>query len=231
MENMKTKKVIIIGAGETATLAYEYFTYDSDYEVVAFSVNKVYRSVDTFLNLPVVDFENLENQFNMEDYFVFVALAGEKLNRNRTKLYQECKKKGFKIASYISSKAFVWHNVQIGENCFILENNVLQPFTVVGNNVTMWSGNHLGHRSIIKDNCFITSHVVISGFCEIGENTYIGVNSCIADNVKIGCDNYIAMGSSINKNTKSNSMFSSDHSKNLKLNTLEVFDVEDKQNG
>ena len=231
MENMKTKKVIIIGAGETATLAYEYFTYDSDYEVVAFSVNKVYRSVDTFLNLPVVDFENLENQFNMEDYFVFVALAGEKLNRNRTKLYQECKKKGFKIASYISSKAFVWHNVQIGENCFILENIVLQPFTVVGNNVTMWSGNHLGHRSIIKDNCFITSHVVISGFCEIGENTYIGVNSCIADNVKIGCDNYIAMGSSINKNTKSNSMFSSDHSKNLKLNTLEVFDVEDKQNG
>ena len=104
-----------------------------------------------------------------------------------------------------------------------MENNVLQPFTTVGNNVTMWSGNHLGHRSIINDNCFITSHVVISGFCEIGENSYIGVNSCIADNVKIGKDNYIAMGSIINKNTKDNVMYSSEHSKNMNIDVLSVF--------
>jgi UDP-3-O-[3-hydroxymyristoyl] glucosamine N-acyltransferase len=74
----------------------------------------------------------------------------------------------------------------VGDNCFILENNVIQPFVRVGNNVTLWSGNHIGHHSTIGDHCFISSHVVISGSCEIGENCFLGVNATVRDNVKLG---------------------------------------------
>ncbi len=134
-------------------------------------------------------------------------MASERLNYNRAKIYQEVKQLGYKCASYVSSKAFVWHNVQIGENCFILENNTLQPFVRIEDNVTLWSGNHIGHQSIVKNNVFISSHVVVSGFCEIGENTFIGVNSCIADGVKIAKDNFIALGSVINKDTEENKIY------------------------
>lgn len=201
------KKLVIVGAGETAHLAYEYFTHDSPYEVCAFSVHSAYRKEESFLDLPLVNLENLPTLYPKSDYEVFVALASEKLNYNRTRIYNELRGGGYKCASYISSKAFVWRNVKIGENCFILEDNTLQPFVEIGNNVIMWSGNHLGHRSIIRDNCFITSHCVISGFCEIGENTFMGVNSCIADNVKIARDNFIALGSVINKNTEENKIY------------------------
>lgn len=221
-----SKKLVIIGAGETANLAYEYFTYDSEYEVVAFAVSKEYIKEKIFNDLPVIEFENVENLYSPKEYFAFVAMAGEKLNRNRTKMYNETKQKGYKMASYISSKAFVWRNVEIGENCFILENNTLQPFTKVGNNVVMWSGNHLGHRSTIKNNCFITSHVVISGFCEIGENSYLGVNSAVADEVKIAENNFIAMGAMVSKNTKPSSMYCGERAKNMKINTLEYFGVD-----
>ncbi len=34
----KTRKLIIVGAGEFAEIAYEYFSYDSEYDVVAFAV-------------------------------------------------------------------------------------------------------------------------------------------------------------------------------------------------
>ena len=223
----KTKKLIIIGAGETANLAYEYFTYDSEYEVIAFAVNKEYLKKTSFKNLPIVEFENLAQLYSPEKYEVFVAMAGEKLNRNRTKLYKDAKIKGYKFASYVSSKAFVWHNVEIGENCFILENNTLQPFTKIGNNVIMWSGNHLGHQSTIKDNCFITSHCVISGFCEIGENSYLGVNCAIADEVKIAENNFISMGAVISKNTKPNKMYCSERAKDMKINTLAYFGVDE----
>ena len=110
-------------------------------------------------------------------------------------------------------------------NCFILENNTLQPFSKVGNNVVMWSGNHLGHRSVIQDNCFITSHVVIAGFCVIGKNSYLGVNSAIADEIKIAENNFIAMGAIISKNTKPNKMYCGERAKDMKVDTLEYFGI------
>ncbi len=208
----KDKKLIIVGAGETANLAYEYFTYDSDYEVVAFSVNEKYIKENSFRELPVIALEKLRETYSVNEYFAFVAMASGKLNRDRTKVYKEVKSLGYKLASYVSSYSFVWNGsdegkVKIGENCFILEDNTLQPFTEVGNNVVMWSGNHLGHQSKIKDNCFITSHVVISGCCEIGENSFIGVNASIADYVKVAKDSFIGLGTVINKDTEENKIY------------------------
>lgn len=223
---MKNKKLIIIGSGETANLAYEYFTYDSDYEIVAFAVNQEYLKEDTFLGLPVVAFECVENIYNPEEYEAFVALSSGKLNRDRIKMYKQTKDKGYKLASYVSSKAFVWRNVEIGENCFILEDNTLQPFTKVGNNVVMWSGNHLGHQSIIKDNCFVTSHVVICGYSEIGENSFLGVNSSVADYKKVAKDNFIAMGAVITRNTKENGVYVGNPATKSEITALEFCGVE-----
>ena len=93
---------------------------------------------------------------------------------------------GYRIASYVSSKATVLNEGKFGENCFILEDNTIQPFVTIGNNVTLWSGNHIGHHSIIRDHCFIASHVVVSGGVTIEESCFIGVNSTIRDHIKIG---------------------------------------------
>ena len=222
---LKNKKVVIVGLGETAELAYEYFTNDSQYEVVAFAVNKEYLDKDIFLGLPVFSLEEISEKIDKNEVEMFVAMASRHLNRDRIGVYKQVKALGYKFTSYISSKAFVWHNVEIGENCFILENNTLQPFTKVGNNVIMWSGNHLGHRSVIEDNCFITSHVVICGFCKIGENSYLGVNSSIADNVKIAKDNFVGMGAVVNKNTKEDSLYTGNPAKNMKISAKEYFEV------
>ncbi len=135
-------------------------------------------------NLPVDILENIGSKYSPSDYHAFIAMGSGKLNRDRTRLYQFIKSLGYCFANYISSKAYIARTSQIGDNCFILENNVIQHNVKIGNNVILWSGNHIGHGTIIKDNCFISSHVVISGFCEINENTFIGVNSSIADYIK-----------------------------------------------
>ena len=204
---MGAKKLVIIGAGEFAQIAYEYFRYDSIYEIAAFCVERAYLEQTELCGLPVVEFEALEQHYPPDQYKVFTAITSTLLNTVRTRLYKLAKEKGYEFATYISSRAFVWRNAKIGENTFIFEDNTIQPFTEVGNNVVMWSGNHLGHRSIIKDNCFISSHVVISGYCEIGENTFVGVNCAVADKVKIARDNFIALGSVINKDTEENKIY------------------------
>lgn len=201
------KDLIIIGTGETARLAFEYFTYDSDLNPVAFLVNSEYRKENEFQGLPVKDLENIEDEFPSDKFLVFVALASKHLNRDRTTVFNHIKGKGYTCASYISSKAFIWHDVEIGENCFILENNVLQSGVKIGDNNTLWSGNHIGHMTQIKNNCFITSHVVISGFCTVNDNSFIGVNSSIADEVEIAKDNFISMATVISRNTKEDKIY------------------------
>ncbi len=181
-------KLVIVGDSAFAEIAYEYFTHDSQYRVVGFSVEQEYLKRDVLFGLPVVPFESIETIYKPSDHSMFVATVYTQLNRLRTRLYKEAKRKGYQLASYVSSKAFVWPNVQLGEHCFIFEDNTVQPFVKLGNNVILWSGNHIGHHSVIKENCFISSHAVISGFVEIGENCFIGVNGTIVNNVKVGKD-------------------------------------------
>ena len=226
MKMKKDKQLVIVGAGEFAEIAYEYFTHDSSYEVVAFSVEEAYFPEEKMLfDLPIVAFENLEKHFSPEHYEVFVAVTFTKLNRVRTRLYQMAKAKTFKLANYISSKAFVWHNVVMGENCFIFENNVIQYHVNIGNNVILWSGNHVGHRSRIADNCFLSSHVVVSGYCEIGKNSFLGVNSTFVDNIKIGEDCLVAAGALLVKDAEGGKIYKGNPAKPSALGTLDYFKI------
>jgi len=202
LEQVKLKKIIIVGAGEFAAIAHEYFSYDSPYEVAAFSVESAYVGDTPAEGIPVVAFETIEAAFPPSEYEMFVAVPASDLNATRTRLYKAAKHKGYTIASYVSSWSFVWRNAIVGENCFIFEDNTIQPFTQIGNNVVMWSGNHLGHRSVIEDNCFITSHVVISGYCRIGAGSFIGVNATLNDHVDIPTDCIIAAGTHVTKSLK-----------------------------
>jgi sugar O-acyltransferase (sialic acid O-acetyltransferase NeuD family) len=190
-----SKLLVIVGAGEFAEIACEYFTHDSPYDVAAFALDAAYRKVDELKGHPVVDLETLETVYPPETHDVFVAATYTQLNRVRTRLLRTCREKGFRAATYISSRAFVWHDVVVGENCFIFENNVLQYRSVIGDNVILWSGNHIGHRATIGDNCFLSSHVVVSGYCSIGENCFLGVNSTLGDRVRIGRDCVLGAGS------------------------------------
>ncbi len=180
------KQLLIFGSGDIAQLAHYYFTTDSEYEVSAFVIDNEFIKEHEFCGLPIISFEDVTKNFPPEGYYFFIALSYSKLNIVRKEKFFAAKEKGYELASYISSRATVLTNKLIGENCFILENNTIQPFVEIGNNVTLWSGNHIGHHTIIRDHVFISSHVVISGGVEVGEQCFIGVNATLRDHVKVG---------------------------------------------
>lgn len=222
---MKSKKLVIFGTGETADIAYEYFTHDSDYEVVGFTVEAQYLKETILHGLPVISFDELDKQFPASTVEVFVAISYTKLNRIRAKCYNMVKEQGYKCATYISSRAFVWHNVQIGENCMIFENNVIQHMVKIGNGVILWSGNHIGHQTKIDDFVYISSHVVISGFCSIGAFSFVGVNSTFNDNIHLGKDNVVGSGALIVKNSEAGKLMIGSPAKPAAKTSYEAFNV------
>jgi len=221
------KRLVILGDGPFAEIACQYFTFDSDYEVAGFSVETPYLKRDSLLDLPVVPFETLESRFPPAEFLIYGALVYTQLNRLRTRLYSEARRKGYAAASYVSSRAFVWRNAEIGEHCFIFENNVVQPYVRIGANVVLWSGNHIGHHSVIGDNCFLASHVVVSGFCTIGRNCFLGVNSTLGNNVRVGDDNWIGAGVTLTRDSGPNLLYKLDEPAAAKVSARRFFKVQE----
>ena len=196
------KPLVIFGASEIAALAKYYFEHDSDYDVKAFTVDDEYAESQTFEGLPLIPFSRITEEFPPAEVEMHVALSYMKLNQLREAKYHQSKELGYALASYVCSKTVTWPDLRVGDNCFILENQTIQPTVQIGNNVMIWSGNHLGHGSIFGDHTYLSSHVVICGHCKIGERCFFGVNSTVKDFTSIGDDCFIAMDASVTKDVQ-----------------------------
>lgn len=181
-----TSSLIVFGSGDIAELAHYYFSRELDYDIAAFTVDAAFLKQESFCGRPVIPFEEIASAFPPDRHRMFVALSYSKLNAIRKEKYLAAKAKGYRLASFVSARASVLNDGRIGENCFIFEDNTIQPFVTIGDNVTLWSGNHIGHHSRIGNHSFIASHVVVSGGVEIGEQCFIGVNATLRDHIVIG---------------------------------------------
>ena len=100
-------ELVIIGDGETAELAHDYFVRDNKYTVVGFSAEQAFMRHRTLLGLPVVAFEEIEHIFDPQKVTAFVAVSYTRFNRLRTRLFNLAKAKGYHFCSYISPQATI----------------------------------------------------------------------------------------------------------------------------
>ena len=195
-------KVVIFGTSQWAELAHFYLTHDSPHEVVAFTLDRDYLEEKQFKDLPVIAFDELEQHYPPAEYRLFIPISFKRMNHARAQKYEEAHARGYSMISYVSSKATIWPGFKCGENCFILEDNTIQPFVELGSDIVMWSGNHIGHHSRIKDHVMITSHVVISGCCTIEPFCFFGVNATVRDETIVARETLVGAGVVILKDTK-----------------------------
>jgi sugar O-acyltransferase (sialic acid O-acetyltransferase NeuD family) len=200
-------RLVVFGAGDIARLALRYFETDSPYEVVAFTVDAAHRTSDTFRGLPLIDWEGLPKIYPPSDVTLFVALSYRNMNRLRAEKYQAARDAGYVLASYVSSRCTWLSEHAPGDNCFVLEDNTVQQGVRVGNDVTLWSGNHIGHDATIGDHCFVASHVVVSGHVRIGAYCFLGVNSAVRDSVTLGARTLVGAGVALMANAPEGSVW------------------------
>jgi sugar O-acyltransferase (sialic acid O-acetyltransferase NeuD family) len=219
---MKNKKLIIFGTGDIAQIANYYFEIDSEFEVVAFTADKEYCQEAQFENKPLVAFEEISEMYKNNEHYLFIALSYSNMNKLREKKFYEAKSKGYQLASYISSKCSYMSQFLPGENVFIFEDNTVQPFVKIGNNVTLWSGNHIGHHSTIHDHNFVSSHVVISGHCIINSYCFLGVNATLAHKVTLAEGTLLGAGVVISKDSVQNGVYVAPRNIKLERSSFDI---------
>ena len=178
--------IILYGTGRGASVAHRFLTSDSPHNIVGFTVDSRYITTSTYRDLPLVAFEEVEQHYPPESYRMMILLGYQDMNELRARKYQEAKKKGYTLESYVASNIFQAEPISIGENCFILDNQSISLDVTIGNNVVMWSSNHIGDMTVIRDHAWLTSHVTIAANVEIGERAFLGIGATVSNKIIIG---------------------------------------------
>lgn len=201
---MKNKKLFIYGVGGLADYAAYVFENDSEFEVLGSCIEKNYLKKNMEDSQEIKVYEEIEDQLIQENIFLFIAVGN---NIVRERIYKLSKQKGIQMATYISSKASTWANLQIGDNCFIGEGSIIQPFVKIGSNSILF-GARIGHHCQIGDHVLL-SGPTIGGNVNIGNFSFLGLNSVVLQNLEIGPKNIIGMGVSIKSSTQEGEVYSS----------------------
>lgn len=201
------KRVVLFGYGPVAAMAHFYLTHDSPHEVVAFTADRAHINQVELFGLPVVPFEEVQTLYPPSDFGMFIAVGYARMNKLREEKYRQAKALGYELITYVSSKATTWPGTAIGDNCFIMEHVLIQPFATIGNNIILWSSCNIGHETVIGDNCFVSSHAVVAGFVTVEANCFLGTNSTIRDGIKIARESVIGAGAVILKATRERGVY------------------------
>jgi sugar O-acyltransferase (sialic acid O-acetyltransferase NeuD family) len=203
------KQLVVFGTGGQARCASAGLIKDSPYEVVAFTAHEAYLGDDNrkLLGRDVVPFERIEELYPPERFAMFIAIGYDRVNRIRAGIYEDCKRKGYELISYVSSRAMCWDEIRVGENCLIAEGVVIHPFTTIGNNVVIGSGCTIGHDVNIGDHCFLASHAVVLGCVTLEPYCFVGANSTINNGITIARESVVGAGAFINKSTQEKGVY------------------------
>jgi len=194
-------QLVIYGQGDFAKLMYKYFTDDSDIEVVAFCVDSNFREGNIFCELPMVNFDSINEIYPPAIYNIFIAIGYSNM-RNRIHMYEKVKEKGYSCINYISSSANVDNTLIIGENNVIMQNVVIEPFVEIGNNNIIWSSCNICHNVTMTSHSFVAAQALIGGFVKINDNCFLGFNSTIIQNLVLADETLLATKSLLLKNTE-----------------------------
>jgi sugar O-acyltransferase (sialic acid O-acetyltransferase NeuD family) len=187
-------KVVLFGTGRGADVAYRFLTRDSEHEICGFAVDRRHLDRERFHELPVVAFEDVERHFPPDEFKMLILLGYQRMNAFRASKYQEAKQKGYSFISYANSNFYRAEDLSIGENCFILDNQSISLDVKIGNNVVMWSSNHVGDLTVIEDHVWLASHVTIAAevvvrpYCFLGIGATVGNKVTLAERTFVGAD-------------------------------------------
>ena len=200
-------KVVIFGERNFASLAWYVLTHDSPHQVVGFAVDRSYRKADRLHDLPVIDFEAMRERFSPGDCSLLIPMGWAGMNAVRAHRYAQGKAWGYTFATYVSSRALVWPDLQAGENCMIFEGANIQPFARVGNNCIVRSGSVVSHHVRVGDHCFIAGQATIGGSATVGERCVIGLNSTVRDGVSVARGCFVAAGAVVVADTEEHGLY------------------------
>lgn len=204
-----SRKVVLYGREELARLTWYCLTHDSPLTVAGFTVVEAERAdgADSLLGLPLVPFEHLEDHFPPDSHDLLIAIGPHEVNGPRAARYDEGGARGYRFAQYVSSRAHVWDDLELGPGSMIFENAVVEPFSRIGANSVLRANAHVSHDGVVGSHSFLAPRVAMAGKCQVGDRCFLGVNTTLRDTVRIADRCVVGAGAVVARSTEPGGLY------------------------
>ncbi|TWI53576.1 sugar O-acyltransferase (sialic acid O-acetyltransferase NeuD family) [Pseudomonas duriflava] len=201
------RNIIIFGASDFAQLMYYYLKFESDSNnhLVGFCVHGEFLKEKEFCGIPVYPFEDIEKKFPTDKHNFLVAVGYSNM-RYRKKVFDEVKKKGYRMINYIHPSVRI-RNVSIGENNIFLEGVIIEPFVNMGDNNTIWSKSLLCHNLKMGSHNYVAPGCIVGAGCDMGDLCFFGSSVATVNSIDIKDETYLVAGSVLLKSSMAHSMY------------------------
>ncbi len=213
-----SQEIVLFGCGKIGEVLLYYFQHQSDFEVVAVTVDRDYLPGERWNDLPTVAFDEVERRYPPSEYQMFVALGYQQMNALRAGKVDEAKAKGYTLVSYIHPDAGLPRDCTYGENTFVMNHVMIHPCVKLGRNNFIWSGTIIGHHGSVGDHCWLTSGAEIAGAVQVGDYCFFAINSTVADQLTVGDRCFIGASALVTKSTQPGEVYIQEPTDKIRLN-------------
>jgi sugar O-acyltransferase (sialic acid O-acetyltransferase NeuD family) len=218
----KAEKVVLFGNASLAGQLWVELTYDSHFEVAGFTVDSEYLKHEEMLGLPVVHFTEVSAVFPPDQHRMMVAVGYVQVNRVRADRCRAAEEMGYRLVSYVSSRAATWPGLELGKNCHIGSHAVIQSFAKIGDDVFIGDGALIAHHVVIEDHCFIASGVTIAGGTTVGRSSFLGTGAVIRNKIRIAPETVVGAGAVILQDTVEHGVYLAAAAEELKIRSNQL---------
>lgn len=199
--NSSIKRVAIIGAGRGAMQIIDLISHIDNFEAVAL-FDKGEDVGKTIYGLPVLEEDNIQTIYNFykEGLFDYIVngIGGSTVLRKR--YFDELTSLGVPYCNLIHPSVVIGQNVTMGTGNILLPMTHIGPNAYIGNDCFMTAKSSIEHHNIVGSHCTFGPGVMMSGSVEIGECTKFGAGIFVEPLVSIGKNCLIASGSILTNN-------------------------------
>ena len=191
---MKKKPLILIGAGGHAKSCIDVIENENKYYI--------YGIIDNSKKRQFMGYKILGNDSKLKDYVkkiknIAIGIGQIRNYKTRLKLFNLCKKFGYKFPIIKSKKSYVSKKAKLEEGTIVFHNVLINSAAKIGKNCIINTNSLIEHDVSIGDNSHISTRVVLNGFAKVGKNSFIGSGSIVSNSVSIKANSFIKLGSRI----------------------------------
>jgi carbonic anhydrase/acetyltransferase-like protein (isoleucine patch superfamily) len=121
-----------------------------------------------------------------------------------------------RLVTLVAPSSFVSRTARLGAGCVIYPNCYIGLNAVLGDRVFMLSGSIVNHDAQLADDVVICSGVSLAGGVRVERGCYLGQACTVRQNLRIGRDSLVGMGSVVIKDVPPSSVMAGNPARKLR---------------
>ena len=186
------KNIVLVGGGGHCISVIDIIENGNEFNILGILDSNI--TENNILGYKILGGDNLIPELVNENTYFLITVGQIKSYSIRKNISKILIENNAKLATVISSLAYVSKHTQIGEGTIIMNHAVVNAKSRIGKNCIINTKANIEHGVSIGEFCHISTCAVVNGDSVIGSGTFIGSNATISNEISIKENSIISAG-------------------------------------